>query len=49
MILAEKDFKSLHKAAMLEAIAAADFRLLQGADEFLQLLNVCSVAIKALS
>lgn len=47
--MADKDLNSLHKAAVLEAIAVADFRLLQGADEFLQLLNVCSVAIKALS
>jgi replication factor C subunit 2/4 len=49
IVLEEKDFKSLQKAAILEAIAEADFRLLQGSDEFLQLLNVCSAAIKSLS
>lgn len=48
-IILESAFSSLEKSAMLEAIAEADSRLLDGGDEFLQLMSVCSTAIRALN
>jgi len=48
-VMKDGAFQSLQKAPMLEAIAEADLRLLDGADEFLQLLGVCSTCIRVLS
>ena len=49
MVVSEDAFNSIQKAQILEAVAEADARLLDGADEFLQLFQVCSTAIKALA
>jgi len=47
-IVGDKSVPSLKKAAIVESIALADSRLSDGADELLQLLFVCTQAMKTL-
>ena len=44
----EESIAEMHAAAICVRLAAAEKRLLDGADEFLQLLDVCSFAQRTL-
>ncbi len=48
-LLADTSLPDIRKAAALDVVAAADKSLVDGGDEWLQLLNVCSQVNKSVT
>ena len=48
-IVLSDDFSDLQKSAMAEKIAVCSSRLLEGANEYLQLIDLCSTIMKEMA